>query len=491
MEIKDRKEINLELEAIDDMMASLLEKRIQLLNQRLDADKQENYVLNISNKKIDENTVKNYQNRLKNQMETLDSFIEKKLDDKTDAFLKEGVDYSTFTDMTFIISGQGKADTDENKINATIGSLFSDEGKIVAFDTVYQAYDKVSKEAKAAYAEGFLGNSAFREGIYKWINRKNNINLPHDVIATAGGTGAVNLSITNFLNENETLLIPKVCWGSYKLMAKNAGIKTAGYKLVDDNNNVDLTDLFLQSLKIIKEQGKLVVIINDPCQNPTGISYGSENWKLIIAFYKKLTEYGKVIIINDVAYIDYCYEDGFDYFKAYNDMNDDMLSIVCFSCSKSFTAYGQRVGAAIVLAKNAQTVERVSNVFSKCCRGYWSNINNGFMIAVSDITNNHLDDYNNEKKQYVDLLKKRADSFKEAAKACGLEIYPYTEGFFIFVKEEDAAIRTKAHKYLLEHHVYTLNFEGGLRVAICSLPLEDCPKLPSRIKEALEVARNG
>lgn len=487
METKTTTDICLELQSIDEMLDSLIEKRMQLINQQAQNAQKDTYVIHRPTP-LDAKTVQNYQRQLHQQMEQWDDTL---LTQPADTFLKQGADFSSFTDKTFIISAQGKNDSNADKINATIGSLYSDEGKIVAFKTVYDAYNQISNEAKAAYAEGFLGNRAFRDGIFQWVNRHQNLHLPHDVIATAGGTGAISLCINSFCNAKETILFPAVGWGSYQLMAKNADLKPAFYQLVDQDNQIDLKDLFLQSLRIIKQQKKLVVIINDPCQNPTGISYGKSLWKLIIEFYKKLTEYGPVIIINDVAYIDYCYQDGYDYFEVFNDMNQDMMAVVTFSCSKSFTGYGQRVGAGIVLAKQQESVDRVMNVFSKAARGYWSNINNGFMLAIAEVTQNHLEDYRQECQPYIDLLKQRAQLFIQAAKEVDLTIYPYCEGFFIFVKEDDAQIRQKAHQYLLDHHIYTLNFTGGLRVAICSLATKDCARLPAKIKEALEVARNG
>ena len=38
----------------------------------------------------------------------------------------------------------------------------------------------------------------------------------------------------------------------------------------------------------------------------------------MIKVFNKISESGPVIIVNDVAYIDYCYNDGYDYFKTFN-----------------------------------------------------------------------------------------------------------------------------------------------------------------------------
>ena len=191
-------------------------------------------------------------------------------------FLADNIDYSTYSDVVFQINSLAKADAlvnPEKTVNATIGTLCGEDGKILAFRSVYDSFRKVPDTVKASYASDLGGNPDFREEIFKWINRNNNIELPHAVIAAPGGTGALFLMFTSCLNKGETVLLPDIYWGSYNLMVNKHQLKSEKYRIAE-NNQVSIRDLMAKSESIMERLGKLMVIINDPCHNPTGISLG-------------------------------------------------------------------------------------------------------------------------------------------------------------------------------------------------------------------------
>ena len=57
-------------------------------------------------------------------------------------------------------------------------------------------------------------------------------------------------------------------------------------------------------------QDKLVMIINDPCHNPTGYSLTKEEWKEVVDFLNECSKTHKVVLLNDIAYIDFAYGQG-------------------------------------------------------------------------------------------------------------------------------------------------------------------------------------
>ncbi len=50
---------------------------------------------------------------------------------------------------------------------------------------------------------------------------------------------------------------------------------------------------------------RAVVIINDPCHNPTGYTMTKQEWKQILDGFNQLSEKGKIVLLHDVAYIDF------------------------------------------------------------------------------------------------------------------------------------------------------------------------------------------
>ena len=84
-------------------------------------------------------------------------------------FFKKNKELSIFKDAVFAVSGLAKEDNDPSTINATIGSLCGEDGKIACFKSVYKCYDELTSAEKTAYAKSPCGNPDFREAITKFV----------------------------------------------------------------------------------------------------------------------------------------------------------------------------------------------------------------------------------------------------------------------------------------------------------------------------------
>ena len=269
-------------------------------------------------------------------------------------FVKEQVDLNPIVDTVFAIvskAKEAKKELGEDKVvDATIGSLYNEEGKIVAFDSVFNTLKQLPNEVMAAYAGSFTGNPNYREHVYDWVVGDRS-SLAHSVIATPGGTGAVSITVSEMLDEGETLIIPEICWGSYSLMASMDNMKTKSYTLFEgDHFNVASFKAVCE--EVMKEQKKVVAIINDPCHNPTGYSLSAQEWDEVIQVLNELSTQGPVVLLNDIAYIDFAYRGkaARDYIRTFDKIGDNVFVVIAFSISKSLTAYGMRCGAAILMA---------------------------------------------------------------------------------------------------------------------------------------------
>ena len=383
-------------------------------------------------------------------------------------FIKEGKNLTRFKDGVFALSNMAKADSDPNTINATVGSLCGEDGQLVALDSVFNEYDKVTNRQKAAYAKGALGNPDFLKAMEKFVLEDK---VKGSAIATNGGTAAIALALDMCRKEEETVILPSVAWGNYKLMVEERNLKVALYNPYDLN---DLKD------KMSKES-KPFVVINSPCENPCGLSYTYDQWKDILDYCSSFKE---TIILNDIAYIDYAYdENAKKYMELFNELKENVLVLVASSCSKAFSYYGQRLGCLLVINSNEEFKDLFVNQCEKHIRTSYSSVNNGAMIAITNLLNNNYDAYLKEKNKYRDLLKERSDLFVSEAKECGLDIYPYNEGFFITVKYEDNDFRDKVHDALIKNHIYCVKLNKGIRVGICATSLKEVKGLAKKIKD--------
>lgn len=375
----------------------------------------------------------------------------------------------------------------ENVINGAFGTYFDETGKLLTFDTVYRAFDKVDDIQKAKYASSIMGPPEFQSAVKNWLFGDFENEIECDIIATPGGTGALSSTIKNTLTRGQTVIHPDIGWGPYTTIAKEQGVNIKNYTLFDgDRFNLES---FKETCKsVMDEQGKVLVFINDPCQNPTGYTMRDDEWKSVLEIIRELSEKGPFILVHDIAYIDFnkrgeAYK---EHFKQYREMPENVLTVITFSASKTLTAYGMRVGAQVLISSNEEQRIKMKNACGNTARGVWSTVNNGGMRVFADVA---LDKtvkaaYMKEKQTFINLLNERAEIFVREAQEVGLPIYPYDEGFFITLKIEDSILKNALHLKLKTLNIFFVNVYGGLRVAICSIPLDKIKGLAKRVYDA-------
>jgi aspartate aminotransferase/aromatic-amino-acid transaminase len=402
-------------------------------------------------------------------------------------------------DKVFELSNRAKQSIEkygeENVINATIGSLYGEDNKLVVYDVVSETYYAQKPADFAAYASSFTGSDEFKESVKVSTfgeNYKENFKGHYlEVIATPGGTGAISSTIKNYLNNGDTVLIPEWLWEPYKSIINDNQKVFEYYKVFDENGNFNLQDVKKKLLEIAARQKSIMILINDPCQNPTGCKLTKEEWEKLFVIFEEIAKTKEIILINDIAYIDYDPEIiKEEYMEMFKNRSKNILTIFTFSISKSLTSYGLRVGAQIALTTDAKIAQDFVDVSTFSCRSTWSNVSKGGMKMYSDII---LDEekykrLKKERKEYVNLLKERADIFLKEAKEIGLEILPYKSGFFLSIPTYE--LTEKVGYILADENIYTVIAERWIRIALCSVPLAKVKGLAGKVKGAIEAARS-
>lgn len=405
-------------------------------------------------------------------------------------FTKKEKDTSKLVDTVFKLASLAKKAKKElgndKVIDATLGSLYDEDNNLVTLNSFFNTYRNLDNSDYAKYSSTFSGNYKYKEAIKEYVIGNSFKNLKERIVATPGGTGAISITISNMLSKDETIIVPNIGWTSYNIMAKEINLNIVQYKMFDDNNNFNLIDLKSKIKDSLNKQNKALVIINSPLHNPTGYSLTNNEWKELVRFINEDCDNKEVILLNDIAYIDYSYnlDTVKDYFKELDNLNNNALLVICYSCSKTFTIYGMRLGASIILHKDEEVLDELANAYDKSCRTYWSNSNNGAMTSISNVLNDNYNEFIKEKEQYINLLKERSDILLKEAKENELPIYPYKEGFFITIKV-DNSIKDKYHQELIKENIFTVQVNEGIRVAVCSLPTNKCYGLSKRLKDIL------
>ena len=174
---------------------------------------------------------------------------------------------------------------------------------------------------------------------------------------------------------------------------------------------------------------------------------------------KELVAIGRnnVIIGIDVAYLDYSgeKEEVRTFFKKMGHLPKEILVCVCYSLSKGFTMYGQRVGAMIGISSD----EEIADEFLE--------VNKSTSRAMANIVSDpdKFKAYEDERNCYYQLIRDRADIFKQEAAQVGLPMLPYRGGFFITIPTDSG---TAICEELKKEHIYCIALGNGIRSLISS-----------------------
>jgi aspartate/tyrosine/aromatic aminotransferase len=373
----------------------------------------------------------------------------------------------------------------EQVVNATIGALYDETPELVTYDAFYSVFDSLSRKELAAYASHLQGVPAFRDALAKWLSVSD-----VEIIATPGSTGALSLAIHETLDEGQTIVMPSIYWGPYELMAQFQHLQIAHYEMFHENG-FNVKDFKRVTTEVIQEQGRLTVLINDPAQNPTGYSMTDAEWAAVMKRLRSLTEFGEINVILDIAYIDYTKSSDKrrSLFQHFTDLPEGLHILVCTSLSKTATAYGLRLGGLVLFSKQK---EQLFEQYSAGARSVWSNVNNGGQLAFAKMIQTPAlhEAFVQEQDQYIQMLSARSTLFIQEADRVGLQYFPHTEGFFVTLPL-DVKYREAVDQALRQELIYTISLAGGVRVALCAIPLRQVQGLAGRIKQIMDQVVRG
>lgn len=239
---------------------------------------------------------------------------------------------------------------------------------------------------------------------------------------------------------------------------------------------------------LLESQQSLVVIMNTPAHNPTGYSLTLEDWDNVVRVLTEAAETGKAIaLVVDAAYIDFAgdEEEYRRFLPKLEELPANVLPIIAYSLSKTYTLYGTRCGAMICMAKTKEIADEFRRVCEYSSRGSWSNSARVGQVILSKIYADKelLRKVDEERAYYRDMLLARGRAFEEEAEKAGLETVPFDAGFFVSIPCDDPdAISAELEKQGL----FIVPLAKGLRVSVASVSEEKCRKIPAMIKAAMD-----
>ena len=405
-------------------------------------------------------------------------------------FAKENGRVIPMEDKIFGISNRAKAKIQEagkeNVVNGVIGALMDDEGDLIVLDSVKKVFASLDAGEYAPYAP-IRGIPEFRDAVKKAAFGSYEPKGFTEVCATPGGTGAVRNTVADFSAPGEKVLVADWFWAPYKNVCQEIGRELRTFNFINEEGGLDVADLKKNILEILTGQDSLVIILNTPAHNPTGYSITLDEWQKIKTVFEELPKDKHVTLLVDAAYIDFAgdEEEYRRFLPILEEMPENVLPIMGYSASKTFTMYGMRCGAMICLAKTAEVADEFRRITEFSARASWSNCNRAPQTIIAKIYSDpelkaRVDE---ERAGFRNMLLRRGKAFEEEARNIGLKIVPFDAGFFVSIPMPNS---DEVAKELEKEGIFLVPLAKGLRVSVASVPEDKCRILPAKIKAVMD-----
>jgi aromatic-amino-acid transaminase len=268
------------------------------------------------------------------------------------------------------LNEQFNADPNPAKVNLGVGVYYDENGKLPLLKCVAAAEAQMAETPKP---RGYLpidGIAAYDKAVQGLVFGETA--AASGRIATVqglGGTGGlkVGADFLKRLSPNAQVLISDPSWENHRALFTNAGFKVGTYPYYDSGRRGIAFDDLLATLNATA--AGTIVVLHACCHNPTGYDLSPAQWMHVIAVVKAR---------NLVPFLDMAYQ-GFgtglaeDGAVVQQFLAAGLDFFVSTSFSKSFSLYGERVGALSVVCENKDEAARVLSQLKIVIRTNYSN----------------------------------------------------------------------------------------------------------------------
>jgi aspartate aminotransferase/aromatic-amino-acid transaminase len=258
-------------------------------------------------------------------------------------------------DKILALMGEYAADQRPTKIDLGVGVYKDEKGVTAVMSAVRKAEQRILEKEKTKTYLGIAGNKGYGAAVLD--------------LALADSVDRSRVRIAQLINRarpGATVWVSDPTWPNHNPIAENSGLQVKTYPYFDTETRGVKFDQMLAALEKLGPQD--VVLLHGCCHNPTGANLSAEQWDLLAAC---LQSSGALPFI-DLAYLgfgDGLFEDAYGTRKILSSVPE---ALVAFSGSKNFGLYRERVGAAILIAKDAAQADVAQSQLLNIIRGAYS-----------------------------------------------------------------------------------------------------------------------
>jgi aromatic-amino-acid transaminase len=264
------------------------------------------------------------------------------------------------------------ADTRADKVNLGVGVYLGEDGLVPLLDCVRQAESAL---ASTPTARGYLpidGMPSYNKAVRELVFGADTEPITSGRVVTVqglGGTGGLRIG-AEFLKSTSALrkvLLSNPSWENHQALFSRAGFEVASYRYHDAaSHSVDIDGMLAD---LAAAEPGTVVVLHACCHNPTGYDLSQAQWAQVA---EVVVQRGLVPFL-DLAYQGFA--EGLEADRAAVERFAvlGVPVLVASSFSKSFSLYGERVGALSVVAADAEEAARTLSQLKATIRTVYSN----------------------------------------------------------------------------------------------------------------------
>jgi len=264
------------------------------------------------------------------------------------------------------------ADNRPGKVNLGVGVYFDDSGKLPLLGAVKMAEKARLESMPARGYQPIDGMVAYNQAVQSLLFGKDSQLLAEGRVVTAealGGTGALKVGADYLkrLLPDAKLYISDPSWENHRALFESAGFQVESYPYYDAaTRGVNFSGM---KATLGTLPAGSIIVLHACCHNPTGADLTEAQWRETIETIRAR---------GLVAFIDMAYQ-GFA-----DGIPEDALALNLFaasglqffvssSFSKSFSLYGERVGALSIVTASKDESARVLSQVKRVIRTNYSN----------------------------------------------------------------------------------------------------------------------
>lgn len=264
------------------------------------------------------------------------------------------------------------ADPRPTRVNLGVGVYLDDNGKVPLLNAVKQA-EKARLEAMPPRGyQPIDGLASYNQAVQKLLFGEHSPLLADGRVLTLqalGGTGALKIGADYLrrLLPEATVYLSDPSWENHRALFEFAGFQVQSYPYYQPTTRAVDFAAMREGLQALPAGS--IVVLHACCHNPTGADLDAAQWREVVEI---VGSRGLVPFI-DIAYQGFA--DG---------IADDALAVQLFaaagrpfviasSFSKSFSLYGERVGALSVVTASGDESARVLSQIKRIVRTNYSN----------------------------------------------------------------------------------------------------------------------